>query len=115
MAKRLAAKVGEYQKDGQTKGEYARLGVIMQNDNGEYLLLDPSVSIAGVLAKQNALAAQKGGQQRDMVMVSIFDDSQQGQQQQGGGQQGGFNQGGQQQGGGFNQGGGQQGGQGQGW
>jgi hypothetical protein len=97
MAKRLAAKVGEYQKDGQTKGEYARLGVIMQNDNGEYLLLDPSVSIAGVLAKQNALAAQNGGQQRNMVMVSVFDDSQQQTGQQTGQNQGGFNQGGQQQ------------------
>jgi hypothetical protein len=103
MAKRITAKVGEYQKDGQTKGEYVKLGVIMENQNGEYMLLDPSVSLAGVLAKQNVLAANSGGQQRDMVMVSIFDDNQQQGQQQGQGfqqqgqyqpqQQGNFNQG----------------------
>ena len=82
MSKRIAAKTGEYQKDGQTKGEYTKLGVMLDNNNGEYMLLDPSVSLAGVLVKQNALAAKTGGQQRDMVMVSIFDDSQQPQQQQ---------------------------------
>lgn len=87
MAKRLVAKVGEYQKDGQAKGEYQRLGVLMQgNDGGEYMLLDPSINLAGVLIKQNALAASKGGQQRDTVMVSVFDDANQNQQQ------GGFNQ-----------------------
>ena len=103
MSKRIAAKTGEYQKDGQTKGEYTKLGVMLDNNNGEYMLLDPSVSLAGVLVKQNALAAKTGGQQRDMVMVSIFDDSQQTQQgfqQQG--QQQGFQQQGQQQG--YNQG-----------
>ena len=85
MSKRITAKTGEYQKDGQTKGEYTKLGVMLDNNNGEYMLLDPSVSLAGVLVKQNALAAKTGGQQRDMVMVSIFDDNQ--QQQQGGYQQ----------------------------
>jgi len=83
MSKRIAAKTGEYQKDGQTKGEYTKLGVMLNNSNGEYMLLDPSISLAGVLVKQNALAAKTGGQQRDMVMISIFDDNQQqGQQQQ---------------------------------
>ena len=101
MSKRIAAKTGEYQKDGQTKGEYTKLGVMLDNNNGEYMLLDPSVSLAGVLVKQNALAAKTGGQQRDMVMVSIFDDSQQPQQQQPQQQQG-FQQQPQQQG--YNQG-----------
>lgn len=88
MTKRLAAKVGEYQKDGQTKGEYVKLGVVLSNDNGEYLLLDPSVSLAGVLAKQNALASAKGQQLRDNVMVSVFTDQpQQSAPQQGGGYQ----------------------------
>ena len=89
MAKRLAAKIGVYQKDGQEKGEYAKLGVILNNDNGEYLLLDPSISLAGVLAKQNVLAVSQGKQPRDMISVSIFDDSNQGQQAP---QQGGYNQ-----------------------
>jgi len=81
MAKRIVAKTGEYQKDGQTKGEYTKLGVMLNNDNGEYMLLDPSVSLAGLLIKQNALAAKTNGQQRDMLMVSIFDDDNQNQQQ----------------------------------
>ena len=105
MAKRIVAKTGEYQKDGQTKGEYTKLGVMLNNDNGEYMLLDPSVSLAGVLIKQNALAAKTNGQQRDMLMVSIFDDDNQNQgqgapQQQG--QQVGYQQQAPQQQGGYN-------------
>lgn len=82
MGKRIVAKTGTYQKDGQTKGQYARLGVMLNNDNGEYMLLDPSVSLAGVLAKQNVMAAAEGKPARDMVMVSIFSDDDQGQQSQ---------------------------------
>tara|TARA_R110002020_G_scaffold470572_2_gene696593 strand:+ start:46 stop:420 length:375 start_codon:yes stop_codon:yes gene_type:complete len=93
MSKRIVAKTGEYQKDGQTKGEYTKLGVMLDNNNGEYMLLDPSVSLAGVLVKQNALAAKTGGQQRDMVMISIFSDDNQQQSNQGFQQQGqGFQQ-----------------------
>ena len=29
MAKRIVAKTGQYQKDGQTKGEYTKLGVML--------------------------------------------------------------------------------------
>ena len=82
MSKRLVAKTGEYQKDGQTKGEYTKIGVELSNDNGAYLLLDPAVSLAGVLVKQNALAAKQGKPMRDNIMVSIFEDEGQGQQQQ---------------------------------
>jgi len=104
MTKRIVAKTGEYQKDGQTKGEYTKLGVMLNNDKGEYMLLDPSVSLAGLLIKQNALAAKSGGQQRDMVMISIFEDdnqqqgqnNNQGQQQNSGGFQSNQNQGQQQ-------------------
>jgi hypothetical protein len=105
MAKRIMAKTGEYQnQQNETKGEYTKLGVMLNNNNGDYMLLDPSVNLAGVLIKQNALAAKTGKDQRDMVMISIFDDDNQGQQQapqsQGGfapqqqapQQQGGFNQ-----------------------
>lgn len=81
MAKRLVAKTGEYQKDGQAKGEYTKIGVILSNQNGEYILMDPAVSLAGVLVKQNALAASKGEQIRDNVMISIFEDDNQNQQQ----------------------------------
>lgn len=84
MAKRVVAKVGTYtNQQGEVKGEYQRLGVMMQSDNGEYMLLDPCINLAGVLIKQNALAAKEGKPQREMVMISIFDDS---NQQQGWGQ-----------------------------
>ena len=95
MAKRIVAKTGTYQKDGQEKGEYTKLGVMLSNDNGEYMLLDPCANLAGVLIKQNALAAKSGGKQRDMVMVSIFEDDNQQQQapmRQQNNNQGGFNQ-----------------------
>mgnify|MGYP003681243235 CR=1 FL=1 len=92
MAKRIVAKTGEYQnQQNETKGEYTKLGVMLNNNNGDYMLLDPSVNLAGVLIKQNALAAKTGKEQRDMVMISIFDDENQGQQQQPPAQ-GGFNQ-----------------------
>lgn len=82
MTKRLVCKVDEYEKDGQTKGKYIEIGVILDGSNGEFILMEPTVNLAGVLQKQNVLARKKGQESRDMVMVSIFDNSQ--QQQQGG-------------------------------
>jgi hypothetical protein len=78
--KKLSAKIGEYEKDGQTKGRYVEVGVIMQGDNGEYALFDPTVNMAGVLAQQNVMAMQKGEKLRDRVMCSVFDQEQQPQQ-----------------------------------
>jgi len=94
MAKRLTAKIGEYEKDGQTKGRYANLGVVLSNDNGEYMLMDPTISLGGVLSLQNAMAAEKGQKLRDRVMVSIFADDNQRQGQGGGDQSGGYGSGG---------------------
>lgn len=85
MVKRLMVKTGEYQKDGQTKGRYTEVGVIMSNDKGEYALLDPAVNLAGVLLQQKILADANGGRSGDRVMVSIFDND----NQRGGGQPGG--------------------------
>ena len=82
--KKLTAKIGEYQKDGATKGRYVNVGVLMNsNDGGEYVLLDP-VSVAGILVQQNVLAASKGEQLRDRVMCGVWEENnqQQGQQQQ---------------------------------
>lgn len=96
MRKRLVAKVGEYQdREGNTKGRYTEIGVILSNENGEYAILDPAVNLAGVLTQQNMMNHGKGQKPRDKVMVSIFDaDRQQGggggygNQQQGGAQGG---------------------------
>ena len=102
MTKRLSAVVGEYTKDGQQKAEWANIGVIITGKNGkEYVLLDPTVNLAGVLLKQNVLAGKKNEAPSDMVMTSIFEENNQGQQQnnqQQGQGQGGFQQQPQQQG-----------------
>lgn len=92
MAKRLVVKTGEYtNQQGETKGEYTKIGVILNNQNGDFILMDPTINLAGVLLKQNALAAKQGKQQSDSVMVSVFEDQPQQtapqQQSQGGYQQ----------------------------
>ena len=70
MAKDMSAVTGEYtDREGNNKKRYAKIGVIMSNDNGEYALLDPSVNLAGILIQQNAMS----GQNRTSVMISIFD------------------------------------------
>jgi len=74
MKKRLAVRVEEYEKDGQTKGKYLDVGVILENDNGEFALLNPCVDLSGVLMKQRLLAAANGKKAGDMVMCSIFTD-----------------------------------------
>lgn len=76
MAKRLSAVVGEYQdKQGQQKAEWANIGVIGTGKNGkEYVLLDPTVNLAGVLVKQNVLAQKRNEAPSDMVMTSVFED-----------------------------------------
>lgn len=77
MTKKILAKVGTYQNaQNETKNDYVKIGVVMSNENGEYLLLDPTVSLSGVLQKQNALAAKENKPQRDMVMGGIFDEQQ---------------------------------------
>lgn len=90
MTKRISAKIEEYQKDGETKGKYVEIGVILNNQNGDYILLNPEVSLSGVLAKQNALEFSKGGQMRSNIMCSVFEQSNQNQPQQNAPQQGGF-------------------------
>ncbi len=75
MNKRIVARVGSYTNSaGEEKKEYQNLGVILTNDNGEYGLLDPCINLAGVLLKQNILAAKEGKPQRDKVAFSIYSD-----------------------------------------
>lgn len=94
MAKKydLAVKVGEYQKNGETKGRYENIGAVMQGDNGFYMILKKTFNPAGV-------PDARGG---DSIIVSMFEPRQDGQQQnqgqhggQGGGSQGGGQGGGQ--------------------
>ena len=78
MSKKLVVKVGEYtDAQGQQKSRWQNVGVMnASNDGGEYILLDPHVSLAAVMQSQNVLAANKGEQLRD----SIFEDDNQQQQ-----------------------------------
>lgn len=117
MTKRLSAVVGEYQdkQTNQQKAEWQNIGVVGIGKNGkEYVLLDPTVNLAGVLLKQNVLAQKRNEAPSDMVMASLFEDTNQSQQQGGYQQNGqqGYNQ--NQQQGGYNQQGQQQGYQSQG-
>lgn len=92
MTKRLSAVVGEYtdKQSGQQKAEWQNVGVLITGKNGkEYALLDPTVNLAGVLLKQNVLAAKKNEAPSDMVMSSVFDEQQNNNQGQ---QQGNYNQ-----------------------
>lgn len=84
MAKRIVAKTGEYTNaQNEQKSEWTKIGIIGSSANGEYILLDPTVNLAGVLTKQNMLAAEKkrAGDTKakigTSVMCSIFDDANQ--------------------------------------
>lgn len=70
--KRISAKVGEYTKDGETKGEWVDIGAILSNENGEFVLINPTVDLAGVLLKQRLLNPEK---KSGSVIASIFDNS----------------------------------------
>ena len=64
----IAIKVGEYEKDGQKKGEYENIGALMQSDDGsEFLLLNNSC-----LNPSLAMIANRERKRR--VAVSIFRD-----------------------------------------
>ena len=76
----LKCKVGTYEKDGQTKGKYVDVGVLMQGqDGGMFVLLNTTFNPAGVPNPDN----------KESVLVSVFEDNQQGGNQQ---QNGGNNQ-----------------------
>ena len=95
MSKDIVAKTGEYtNREGEKKSEWTKVGVLMSNDNGEYILLDPTINLSGVLQKQNMLAdmlaveQKKAGNEKartgKAVMCFVFDRD---QNQQGGQQQ----------------------------
>lgn len=75
--KDIAVKTGEYQKDGQTKGRYENIGSIFKSDDGgTFLLMKRTFNPAGVPNPDN----------RDTVLISVFDlkDSEGGQRSGGG-------------------------------
>ena len=60
----LAVKTGTYEKDGETKGKYTNVGVVLQKDDGgKFLMIDPCFNFAGVKREDG----------RDMILVSMFE------------------------------------------
>ena len=75
MSKKIVAMTGSYTNtNGETKNQWTTIGVLMSNDNGEYILLDPAIDLAGVMMKQR-IVDQKAGKKPagDMVMCSVFE------------------------------------------
>jgi hypothetical protein len=69
----LVVKVGEYTDgQGQTKGRFKNVGVMMEGDKGPYILLDRTFNPAGV----------GGNEGRESIIVSLYEPK------DGGGQQG---------------------------
>ena len=73
MAKKydLVVKVGEYTDgQGQTKGRFKNVGVMMEGQNGPYILLDRTFNPAGV----------GGNDGRESIIVSLYEPKQDGNQ-----------------------------------
>ena len=62
---------GKYTKDGQEKTNWQQVGVILESNGKEFMLIDPTINFAGF-----------DRQGKDRVMVSIFEDQQQAPRQQ---------------------------------
>lgn len=58
----LAVKTGTYQKDGQTKNRYEKIGNIFEGDNGMFMVLNRTFNPAGVPNPDN----------KTSVIVSMF-------------------------------------------
>ena len=69
MAKKLMVANGKYQKDGQEKTKWLEVGVILESNGKEFMLIDPIINFAGF-----------DRQGKDRVMVSIFEDQHNNQQ-----------------------------------
>lgn len=67
----VTVKTGSYtDAQGQPKGRYENIGVMMQGDNGPYLMLKRTFNPAGVPNEDN----------RDTVLCSLFEPKEQSQQ-----------------------------------
>ena len=65
----LVVKVGEYTDgQGQTKGRFKNVGVMMEGDKGPYILLDRTFNPAGV----------GGNEGRESIIVSLYEPKQDG-------------------------------------
>lgn len=68
MAQLIKAKVGEYTKNGQTKGIYRTVGELRHGDKGPFILMDAHFNPAGVMRENG----------RDRVILSVFESDESG-------------------------------------
>jgi len=72
MSKKMAVANGSYMKDGVEKTRWVNVGVILEKNGKEFALIDPTINFAAFPREQG----------KDMVMVGVFEDNNQGQQAQ---------------------------------
>ena len=74
MAKKITARVGSYEKQGEQKGRFVEIGALGVSGNGkEYVLINPTVDLGGVLQLQNIEAAKEGKPASDRIICSVFE------------------------------------------
>lgn len=50
----IVAKVGSYEKDGETKNRYKNVGAVMKTEDGMFLFMDKTFNPAGVPSKEGS-------------------------------------------------------------
>lgn len=68
----MVVKTGSYQKDGETKNRYENIGSVMKSDDGSFLILKRTFNPAGVPNPEN----------KDSLIVSLFEVDKQNKPQQ---------------------------------
>jgi hypothetical protein len=61
----LAVKTGEYEQDGETKGRYKNVGVVLEGKDGMFVMLDKTFNPAGV--------PDLNDDKRDTILISMFE------------------------------------------
>lgn len=63
---------GTYEKNGETKKQWKTVGALMENDKGQFIMLDRTFNPAGVHVEDG----------RGSIMISLFDPKEQGEAKQ---------------------------------
>ena len=61
----LAVKTGEYESDGETKGRYENVGVVLEGKDGMFVMLKRTFNPAGV--------PDLNDEKRDTILISMFE------------------------------------------
>ena len=66
---RMVSKIGSYERNGQTKGIYIKLGTVRIQADGGYGFMIPTNDLAAVFVKQRIDNPKKAG---DSIMFSLY-------------------------------------------